>query len=95
MCNSDIKWFQFFLHDRSQRTICLQRLSDPLPVVPGVPQGSILGPLLFTVCINDLPDVVRHCSVQLYADDTVLYYFSSFIDAIKDSLNTDLIAIAE
>ena len=49
------------------------QLSDLLPVTHGVPQGSILGPLLFFIYKNDLPTVIKQSEVALYADDAVLY----------------------
>ena len=59
-----------------------------------VPQGSILGPLLFLFYVNDLPTVVNHCSVSLYADDIVLYCFSSNIKDLENALNEDMSRIA-
>ena len=50
--------------------------SEIAPVSFGVAQGSILGPLLFIMYMNDLPDVLQFCQVTLYADDTVLYLAS-------------------
>ena len=47
-------------------------LSDALPLVSGIPQGSILGPLLFTIYVNDLPIVPKNCLSDCYVDDTKL-----------------------
>ena len=91
---SSIKWFESYLSNRKQRTSCGNELSDALPVTVGVPQGSILGPLLFVVYINNLPDAVINAEVTLYADDTVLYYFSKDPRLLEDKLNEDLLRVA-
>ena len=62
-----------YLSDRKQITIINGTKSDEISISCGVPQGSILGPLLFLLFINDLPDVIKGSRIKLYADDAVLY----------------------
>ena len=69
--------------------------SEPQPILFGVPQGSLIGPLLFIIYINDLPSVVSHCKIQLYADDTLLYVSSSSVTDIEFMLSEDLKHIIE
>ena len=66
------KWISSWLSERSQKGVLDGQASDPVPVLSGVPQGSVLGPVLFLIFINDLPNNIRS-SVRLFADDCVLY----------------------
>ena len=61
----------------------------------GVPLGSLIGPLLFIIYINDVPSVLKHCKIQMYADDTLLYVSSSSISEIESMLSEDLKRIIE
>ena len=64
------KWLWEYLSNRKQMVLVNGNHSSIVPVTSGVPQGSILGPLLFLVFINDLPDCVEYSKVHLFADDT-------------------------
>ena len=75
-CNdSCLSWFESYLSNRTQRGSLNNNLSDAADVIYGVPQGSILGPLLFLIFIHDLPLYIQSTStsVDLYADDTYFY----------------------
>ena len=63
-------WFRAYLADRSHYVNIDGNSSDCLPVHSGVPQGSVLGPLLFLVYINDLPSAITSSSTYLFADNT-------------------------
>ena len=66
------KWISSWLSERSQKVVLDGRASDPVPVLSGVPQGSVLGPVLFLIFMNNLHDNIRS-SVSLFADECVLY----------------------
>ena len=67
-----LSWIRSFLLLRSMRVVVGGRVSEPRPVTSGVPQGSVLGPLLFIIYVNHLPSYLRN-KVQFFADDLKLY----------------------
>ena len=68
-----LKWFSDYLKDRMQRVVVNGRCGEWGKITAGVPQGSVLGPLLFIVYINDISQAVSHCNIRLFADDTCLF----------------------
>ena len=74
--SSSLEWFHSYLTGRSQRVRIMDTVSASLPLKYGVPQGSILGPVLFTTYVNDLLAASAHCKSARYVDDSKLYLFS-------------------
>ena len=69
-----LEWFRNYLTNRTQYMIYRGTDSGPLGVKCGVPQGSVLGPLLFIMYTNDLPNAISHSNCILFADDTTIYH---------------------
>jgi retron-type reverse transcriptase len=67
---NQLRWFESYLNNMQSSTMSYKRtIIEPKKIICGVPQGSILGPLLFLLYINDMPDSLSHLTPSLYADD--------------------------
>lgn len=75
-----------YLHDRRQYVVLDGVQSDILPQAYGVPQGSVIGPILFLIYINDLPRYVGSASTLLFADDTTLYSSHRNVDIARANI---------
>ena len=79
---SSLNWIRSFLSNRHLTSNFLGKKSNKYQVTAGVPQGSVLGPVLFSLMINDCSDVIRDANIVLYADDTAV------LDGGPDLANT-------
>ena len=89
-----IAWFTSYLTNRSFIVNVGKESSSPSKLPCGVPQGSILGPLLFLLYVNDMPQAVNS-ELLLYADDTCLIYMGKNIQKIEEQLNLDFTSLFE
>ena len=88
-----LNWFGSYLSNRKQ-FVTNGFSSTLLDITCGVQQGSVLGPLLFLVYINDLPNTSEKLLFSLFADDTNLYYEHSSISNIEKTMNEELIKLS-
>ena len=90
-----LKWFQSYLENRQQYVTYNGETSNMQKIQCGVPQGSILGPLLFLIYINDLANVCSHTMPIFFADDSNLFLNGTDPTNIEAKLNNELAQIAE
>ena len=97
---SELNWFESYLSNRQQVTKIGDFMSSPAFVNFGVPQGSILGPLLFTLYINSLSSVITNSNAEvtlyaMYADDTAIFVKGKSVSNINDIMNTEISKVAK
>lgn len=90
-----LKWFQNYLDNRKQKVRCERKESTLREVKIGVPQGSVLGPLLFAIYLNDLEDYLKHCKYHCFADDTIIYLEGNNVEELINVINSELKDLSE
>ena len=88
-------WFKSYLSDRQQYVSINGHNSSCSNLICGVPQGSVLGPLLFLIYINDLPNTSSKLQFHLFADDTNVNFVSNDLDYIENCVNEELKSISK
>ena len=83
-------WFLDYLSNRTQSIKISDNISTTRNINYGVPQGSVLGPILFLIYINDLPQIFNNIKVKLFADDATLYLFGRDLTNVFQKANQDL-----
>lgn len=86
-----LKWIESYLLNKSQFVQIENYQSTALHLSTGIPQGSVLGPLLFSLYINDLPSVCPDTNIQMYADDTVIYLHGSKMEDVEKELTKSMV----
>ena len=90
-----IEWFDSYLSVRQQKYVVNGELSGARAVTCGVPQGSLLGPLLFLIYINDLPNCLSKALPRMYADDTSSSIAAGRLPELESALNSELANLHE
>ncbi len=84
-----LNWFKSYLQNRTQCVQFKSKISDTITMTQGVPQGSILGPLLFILFMNDLP-LHAESELNMYADDSTLCATGKTVEDLDLKLNNDM-----
>ena len=94
LIKNTLGWIQDFLVNREQRVVLGTERSSWTKVTSGVPKGSVLGPLLFLLYINDLPECLS-CRSRIYADDSKLFGLYKKGETCKDFLQFNIDELVE
>ena len=92
---TSLKLMQSYLCNRFQRTSVNSSLSDWKEIETGVPQGSILGPLLFNIFLNDIFCFLNNGNLCNYADENTLYSIGKSLNMVKENLKTNFLIMQE
>ena len=84
-----LQWFKSYLESRTQYVEVENAKSNPLSIQCGVLQGSTLGPLLFLIYINDMPNCLEKANIRTFADDTTLFYSSISLQDLEKTINEE------
>jgi len=90
-----LKWFESYLSNRKQYTVLPDYESDLHSITCGVPQGSVLGPLLFLIYVNDIQNAISNAKIKLFADDTNLFIHNCDPAQLFARANTCLAQLSE
>ena len=88
--DSALRWFESYLDKRLQFVCANGENSELRELSCGVPEGSVLGPLLFLIYINDLPNISNNLEMSLFADDTNIYYENESLAKLGSIINKEL-----
>lgn len=95
ICGPPLLLLKSCLHSRIQIVSVSDAVSDMRTTNLGVPQGSVLGPLLFLIFINDMPNCLKHSQCMLYADDSMILNSANCTSALVTKLNSDIANVQE
>ena len=87
---SILQWFKSYLWNRKQYVYLNGSTSSLRNITCGVPQRSVMGPLLFLLYINDLPNISKILNFYLFADDTNIYYENDSLEVMEKVINAEL-----
>ncbi len=87
---SPLQWFTSYLTNRQQYVRIDNTESEMLRMTCGVPQGSTLGPLLFLLYVNDIPNCSKKLSFRIFADDTNVFYSGKSFNEIEIVMNQEI-----